>query len=254
MAIKIVRYNKRYENIRKFIEELPDNFDANGEYVYDGRRNLIKLFVAPDGTRLNVKRYHKPRFLNSPVYSFGIRKPKGLRAFEYPQELYKRGFDTPEPIAYIEERHIGILGASYFISIQCDYEHKMYEFGDAGAGTYEDFCSAFGRYTAKMHDAGILHRDYSPGNILWTVKEDGKYHFSLVDINRMKFGHISMNEGCANFARLWGPKCFILLIARSYGSSRGMNVNECEQHVLKYRKRFWKHYMKHKEVEFKLEL
>ena len=45
-----------------------------------------------------------------------------------------------------------------------------------------------------------MHRDYSPGNILFD-KIDGEYHFMLVDINRMSFGKISIDMGCANFAR-----------------------------------------------------
>jgi len=58
-----------------------------------------------------------------------------------------------------------------------------------------------------------MHRDYSPGNILFD-KIDGEYHFMLVDINRMSFGKISIDMGCANFARLWGQKAFFELLCQ----------------------------------------
>lgn len=64
-----------------------------------------------------------------------------------------------------------------------------------------------------------MHRDYSPGNILFD-KIDGEYHFMLVDINRMSFGKISIDMGCANFARLWGQKAFFELLAREYARAR----------------------------------
>lgn len=44
--------------------------------------------------------------------------------------------------------------------------------------------TAFAEFTARLHEAGILHLDYSPGNILYD-KIGEEYHFSLVDINRM---------------------------------------------------------------------
>src|SRR3712207_8577004 len=74
--------NKKYEHLRDWIATLPERFESEGEHVYGGQRNWIKKFTAPDGTVLNVKRYHRPRFINLLVYSFGLRKPKGQRAWE----------------------------------------------------------------------------------------------------------------------------------------------------------------------------
>ena len=93
------------------------------------RRNLIKELVTPDGLHINVKRYHKP-FLNCIVYSAGIRKPKGLRAYEYPFILEGKGICTPEAIAYIEDRKWGLLQHSYFISIQAQGYSTLYDVGN----------------------------------------------------------------------------------------------------------------------------
>ena len=54
MKIKI---NPKYEEMRSFIERIPDVFEKEGRVIYTGR-NLIKVMEAPDGTLINVKRYH----------------------------------------------------------------------------------------------------------------------------------------------------------------------------------------------------
>ena len=116
-----------------------------------------------------------------------------------------------------------------------------------------------------MHNEGILHRDYSPGNILWDMGEqatavgtDGNkpspYRFSVVDINRMSFGPVDMKTGCRNFARLWGPKHMIQLIVRTYAGQRGYDADEAERIALDARARFWKRFSRRHTVKFNLEL
>lgn len=202
--MKIV-VNPTYEHLREFIESIPNTFEKNGRIIYSGR-NLIKV-IEIDGVEINVKRYGVPAFVNRVIYSF-FRNPKGRRAFEYPQMLLEKGFETPVPIAYVEERKFGLIAHSYFISKQSPYRRNFYEFGNADVNYCRDVIISFARYTANLHQAGILHRDYSPGNILFDYI-DGEYHFTLVDINRMTFSKISVEMGCANFARLWGQKAFL---------------------------------------------
>lgn len=248
-----ILFNEKYNGIRTYIETIPQIMDTEGTYIYGGRRNLIKMFTAPDGTQLNVKRFKKPSLLNNIIYSTGLRKPKGLRAFTYPQILISKGIETPEAVAYIEDRCFGLLRHSYLVSLQCPYKHLLYEVGDAKEGTYEHLAEAIAALAAKMHNANLMHLDFSPGNILWE-KEGEEYRFSIVDINRMYFGPVTMEQGCRNFIRLWGPKKFISIIAREYARLRGFSPDECEAVTMLHRKRFWKRYMKKREIEFKLEL
>lgn len=247
------RISDRYERLRPFIEQLPDLFEHTGEVVYEDR-NLIKKMVAPDGCELNVKRYHQPGGINRYVYSWHLRQPKGQRAFEYPQRLIAKGINTPEPVAYIEERSATLLGYSYFVSKQCNYEHRMFDVGNAPEGTYEELAVAFARFTADMHEKEVMHLDYSPGNILYTRAADGHYEFALVDINRMHFGPVGREQGILNFKRLWGPKRFFIMMIEEYARTRGYDVEASVAFALEARRKFWTRFRKKHGIYFNLEL
>ncbi|WP_314314490.1 lipopolysaccharide kinase InaA family protein [Hoylesella marshii] len=249
-----VLLNAPFESLRSYIESLPSRFESEGTYIYGGRRNLIKSFVAPDGTELNVKRFHSPKGLNRLVYSLGLRCPKGLRAFRYPSLLLPKGIETPASVAYIESRHAGMLGLSYFVSIQCKYPNLLYEVGQHPESDYDALARALGKFTAHMHDARVLHLDYSPGNILWTCDEDGCYHFSIIDINRMYFGKVSLRRGADNFRRLWGSIRFFKTLLTTYAEARGLDVEKTVERGLQTRYRFWKRYSKKYDISFPLEL
>ncbi|MBP3757970.1 MAG: aminoglycoside phosphotransferase [Prevotella sp.] len=265
--MRTIELNPKYEHLRPFISQIPERMDTDGTYIYGGRRNLIKLFEAPDGTRLNVKRYQIPSFLNNIIYSTGIRQPKGRRAYTYPAILLQRGIETPEAVAYIEDRRMGLLRHSWFISIQCPYSHLLYEMGDATESDYAPVAHALAAYAAHMHQQEVLHLDFSPGNVLWDVEHalddclagdksqvPDIYHFAVVDINRMRFGTVSMADGCRSFARLWGPKHFMELLIADYARLRGFDIDTSTDILMAERRRFWTRYQKKREMEFKLEL
>ena len=225
-----------YQDRKEEVENIIHGFEQGGTLIHKGR-NCIKSFDTSTGS-WNVKRYHKPSLLNRLVYSF-IRKPKGLRAFEYPRRILAAGFETPKPVAYVEQRECGLLGYSFFISEQCPYSRRFYEFGDSKVEDCKDIIEAFVHFTASFHEAGICHRDYSPGNILFD-QINGKWHFSIVDINRTYFGPVSVEQGCKNFARLWGQPEFFRFIGKLYAQERKANEEDCVRWVTQARNTFWK--------------
>lgn len=241
--------NSKFKTLKPFVDSLPHIFEDNGETIYTGR-NLIKVFDV-DGLKVNVKRYGVPFFLNRIVYSY-IRKPKGLRAYTYPSILLKAGINTPEPIAYIEQRKAGLISYSYFVSLQSSYKPYLYEIGNLEVDQIKELAEALALFTSDMHKNGIYHKDYSPGNILCGEKE-GKIDFCLVDINRMRFDEVSIEEGCANFARLWGQPSFFRYLAEVYALDRGADVQKCTELVMMYREKFWKSYARRKGVKYDLQ-
>lgn len=243
-----IRLGKGYEDCRAEVEHIINQFDRAGDTVHDGR-NTIKSFDTPRG-RWNVKRYHRPSFFNRFVYTL-LRQPKGLRAFTYPERVLTAGFETPAPVAYVEQRRSGLLDYSFFISEQCPYCRRFYEFGNARVDDCRDIVKDFARFTAGLHEAGIYHRDYSPGNILFD-RVDGQWHFSIVDINRMEFGPVDIQKGCANFARLWGQPEWFVQLAQDYAQARGADPQQCIEFVMAARAKFWKPRAKHFNLPYTL--
>ena len=121
-------------------------------------------------------------------------------------------------------------------------------------GTEENSEELAEKKAAAAARATLLNSDFSPGNVLYHMDEDGDYHFSLVDINRMHFGPVGEKQGCLNFIRLWGPKHFIELLVRSYADARGFDSAKCVAFTLAARRHFWLSYRKKHRVLFKLEL
>ncbi|NDV93932.1 hypothetical protein D0T84_03235 [Dysgonomonas sp. 521] len=231
--------NPKYKQLEDFVRNLPDTFDHTGETVYDGR-NTIKVFDI-QGLEVNVKSFKKPNIINQVVYAT-FRQSKARRSFEYALRLEEKGFRTPAPIAYIEQGKAGLFKNSFYISIN---EHIDGELRELKTGTFvdnEELLRQFAHYTAHLHEAQVLHLDYSSGNILYKIVE-GKYIFYLVDLNRMEFDKpISMDTACFNFRRLWGSDEMIRLFVQQYAESRNFDVASCLSRTFYYRKRFWSNF------------
>ena len=241
--------NPTYKALSSFINQIPDTFERSGKTIYTGR-NLIKVFEV-NGLKINVKRYGVPFFLNRIVYSF-FRKSKGLRAYEYPFVLEQKKIATPEPIAYIEERKGGLIHYSYFISIQSSYKSLLYDIGNSEAHEIAPLLTALAKFTTHIHENEVYHKDYSPGNILVDKREDGSFDFCLVDINRMKFGPVSIEVGCSNFARLWGQPSSFEFLAEEYARLRGGSLEQCKRNVMRARNKFWRRVAKKRGVKYNL--
>lgn len=241
-----------YGNMMEFFTLLPQTFDNSGETIYK-KRNTVKKMTLPNGTPVVVKRYHKPRALNRWIYSLGLRQPKGRRAYEYPTKLKSLDIDTPAPVAYIEERNDHWLGYSFLVTLLCPYTHTLYELANANEALYGPLAHSLAGFAAHMHDSGVLHKDFTPGNILWE-QQGNTFRFSIVDINRMAFKPVSKREGLLNLKKLWGPKSFMLLLAKHYARQREMDPEKAQKQLIRARKKFWTRYIQRHGAPFNIEL
>ena len=205
-GMKII-VDRKYRSLESYVEQLPVTFNT-GELVY-AARNVLRRFCW-DGTIVVVKKYKIPILLNRFVYG---------------------RFRTPQPVAYIEERCCRLLSDSYLVTLNEDFPEMMRRFHTDESLTDEGkmILWAFAAYTRDLHEAGILHQDYSPGNIAFKV-ENGRVEFSLFDINRMHFGRISKKMCLRNFCRLTPSVAVLSYLVGEYARIRGWNVEEsvCE--------------------------
>ncbi len=227
--------NPEYNFLKSFINEIPKTFDSSGQIVYQGR-NKLKLYTLSN-TSIVVKQFKTPHIINRFAYRF-IRPSKASRSYYHALELLKRDISTPEPIAYIEEYYFG-LRHSYYIALKSEENREMREFWfEKKVGNRAFILSAFGEFVAKMHQRQVLHKDLSPGNILFKVKGQTP-EFTLVDINRMRFNHsISEKEGYKNLSHLWLPDEAYALIAKAYAEKRGYDPAYATKQILYYKNAF----------------
>lgn len=234
--MKIVIHST-YEYLRGWIENLPNSFGDGGEVIQDNR-NIIKVFSPEKGITVNVKRFKKPFLINRIVYTF-FRKSKARRSYYNTLQIAEKGFETAESIAYIEIKKGGLLSDSFYISLQCNQVKEMREYYWGPLSGNEKLIDAFAHYSAALHDAGIYHLDYSPGNIL--IRDDAeRFTFILVDVNRMKFMPVSIDKGCRNFARLFDNDEIYRRIAETYSQSRILvfDKEEAIRLIMKYKNQF----------------
>lgn len=232
--------NPKYAHLQKQIENIPDYFENERDVVYDGRNILKRINL--DNVDVVVKSFKKPHIINRVVYSF-FRQSKAERSYIYSMEIQKHGFQTPEPVAMIEQYHGGLLSRSYYVccydggeTVRCLMDGKV-------AGN-EDKLLAFARYTVALHQAGILHLDYSPGNILIHQKDANEYCFSLVDVNRMQLlSEIDCDTVCRNMCRLCISREVLVYIMTEYASKRGWDVSSTVNLALYYSDQFFTSYI-----------
>ena len=140
----------------------------------------------------------------------------------------------PRPIGYIEFERFGLIGESYFISENFKYDFTIREpLLDKDFLQRETVFKAFAVFTFKLHEEGIFHLDYSPGNIL-IKKEDGYYIFKIVDINRMEFKALSLDERLRNFSKLWAKDDDLKSIIKEYCKLMNCDEEKSVAIALKY--------------------
>jgi serine/threonine protein kinase len=224
-----------YTYLNDFILNLPSFFNKSGNLIYKSR-NELKDFNAERG-KVVVKSFKVPHLINKIAYTF-FRPSKAKRSYNYALILTKDGIETPNPIAYMEEKKNGLLNRSYYISNYVNYPGLLRELAYHPLEEVKELVKAFALFTASLHEKEVLHLDYSPGNIMYEKRKD-QYYFCLVDINRMKFGKIDMKNGCFNLRRLWGSDETIAYLAKEYALARGFSSEDCVALVLKYHHKFW---------------
>lgn len=228
--------NPSYCRLETFMKNLPLSFDTLGESIYKARNELRKFSY--EGQDYVVKSYKIPLFVNRVAYTF-FRPGKAKRAYEYALRLRAMGIETPVPVAYVEMKRGGLLYHSYFVSENCPYPRMMREFDYDGITGREDILKAFAAFTADLHEKGVLHLDYSSGNILFDKRADGSIAFSILDLNRMKFVTMTPKMCLANFNRFCRDEAVVRYVVAEYARLRGWDeAASIDEAMISYRE-FW---------------
>ena len=186
MAQKFV-LNHQYPITQIEVESILKNFDSIDDYIAKGTRNSIKKTTLESGKIATIKSFKIPNIINKFVYRF-FRKSKAERSFAYAKKLIELGFNTPYPIAYIENKTSVSFLDSYYLCELVSADLTYRELVEIPTWeNREEILKQFTQFTYNLHEAGIEFLDHSPGNTLIKKIGENQYEFYLVDLNRMIF-------------------------------------------------------------------
>lgn len=224
-----------YWMYKDFIEAVPiGNYER--KKVFCNYRNIVER-VQWYNQNVVIKQYKQPTWANCLIYTW-FRKTKAQRAYEYAEELLKRGFETANPIAYIEIYKGGIFHTGYFISEWLPYPLlRDLEETNLPQSEQQIIANDFIEYTAQLHKNGILPKDYNAGNIFFHKKGE-HYQFALIDINRMQIGkQPNEQKSTVFFAQMGVSITQAISTIEQYAKLRGFNTDHCIFFILLHRLR-----------------
>ncbi|MFK5937581.1 MAG: lipopolysaccharide kinase InaA family protein [Sulfurimonas sp.] len=235
-------------DFKNFTLKIRDFFNKNAETIHKAR-NELKIIESHNISTV-VKSFKKPNLFNRIVYSF-FRDSKAKKSYQYSLKI--KDF-VPKPISYIEFYEDNLLNDSYFISEQFVYDFTIREpLLDKNFKDRKEILQAFARFTLELHDNGIFHKDYSPGNILIKI-ENEHYTFKIVDINRMSFFELSEEDRAKNFSKLWASEEALTTIATEYKNNFTCTddfINKTLHYSLQNKKiKNFKKWLKGKEIDW----
>lgn len=230
------KVNANFKHLEIFVKSLPQLFKYNkGDVIYQGR-NELRCFEM-EGMHYVVKAFQIPHIINRIVYGF-MRKSKARRSYEHAQLLLKLGISTPKPIAYYQERCGLFFNKSYYVCLASDKTIHFKDIDTLNPQQKHCLLISLGQLTARLHEAGIYHKDYSGANILVAFQEDQDQHLQvdieLLDLNRMRFGKVSIEKGCANFDRFHINEEDLKTMVSAYAQARHADIDTCVANALHY--------------------
>ncbi len=174
--------NSKFEN---FLKNIQESFSKKSNITLFDKRNIIKI-ISFENTQYVVKSFKVPHLLNQIVYNF-FRDSKAKRSYENSVKLLELNVNTPQPIGYIEFNSLFLFKESFYVSEFFNYDFEIRAvFKDKSFEDRDNILKKFIEFSYRLHNKGVYHIDYSPGNIL-VKKIDGEYLFYIIDVNRMQF-------------------------------------------------------------------
>jgi tRNA A-37 threonylcarbamoyl transferase component Bud32 len=143
-----------------------------------GRAGVAVIEIA--GRICCAKLFYDSRFFILWRNRFGFSK--AARAFRKGLELKARGVNCPAMIGYAVDRKSGL--AILITEFASDAERMDRRIERGGVDTA--VAAAVGRFIRQMHDAGVIHKDLSPRNLL-VRKTGADYEFLLLDYEDARF-------------------------------------------------------------------
>lgn len=215
-----------FSEMKDFLATLPHRFlhTSTGVTIYRGRNELREF--THEGKHIVVKSFCTPHLINRIAYGL-LRKSKAQRSCEYAALLRAKGIGSPAPVGWVSVRHGLLFTHSYYASLRSTLPFTYIDLMEKGkVPGADELLREIGRTAGRMHEAGIIHRDFSRGNLLVGFRQ-GRPCVELVDLNRLRFHRISSEEGIAGFDRLPATPEMKRRMAEGYAEVRQLSAGFC---------------------------
>lgn len=241
--------SERFKKHKPVIDDIAlHGMPEGAEVIYEGRNILYRIRFGEE--TVIVKDFRRPNAVNSFIYTT-LRKSKAARSYENAMMMRRLGFDSPEPVAYAEVKEGIRLRRSIYVCKELSGATEMRHWEDfSNAST---LVPAFAREMLRLHNAGVWHKDFSPGNVLYTGDDSSGYTFHYVDLNRMKFGVKKRGKLMRMFRAINLNPVETRRLAHLYAEAAGEDPDKLESEALgqlngyfaeRKRKRFFKNLFK----------
>ncbi len=207
--------------------------------IYAGRNKLYRVTV-PEGSFV-VKAFGRLALMRQMYYGW-LGASKAKRSHEHSERLDMLGLSSVRSLGYAEQRtRLGLLARAYYVNASIEATEYDIHPHMRGWMAPEGFTESLAQFIARLHECGVIHRDLSPGNVLYRVQADGSYTFYLVDLNRMQFvSHpLSLAEASTNISRLTSRTSVTSQLATFYAGCRGWDITTTERAFSKATDSFW---------------
>ncbi len=196
-----MKYKVTNKNFIQLILNIKQYFNNTSNKTLFKKRNIIKL-IEYNNNQYVIKSFKIPHLLNKIVYNF-FRDSKAKRSYENSVKLEQLNINTPKPIGYIEFNSLLFFNDSYYISEFFDYDFEIRAvFKNKEFPNRKIILKQFVQFTYNLHQKGVYHIDYSPGNVIIKKIDDNNFEFSIIDVNRMKFIEFDLDLRMKNFSKM----------------------------------------------------
>ncbi len=221
--------------VQNFMKQLPIRFLTEGDLLFVNRRNVLKTFEVkgndPVLGKVVVKRFRARNLFQTLAYSTFFSS-KAKRAFRNGMALIHHGFSTPEPIAYAEEYHHGLLRYCYYLTAFTDAPSVRTELD---VNFNRPMAKCFAQFIAHLHQQGLVHHDLNFDNVLYKEVSQDHYEISVIDINRLTIGipnQLTLKDCKDDFVRWTDRKDLLTYVAEEYAKERGLDIVQTLHEIL----------------------
>lgn len=177
--------------------------------VKKGPHRVVYRVDLPEGA-VYVKHYLVPGW-RSKVRQW-LRRGKGRNEGRRTSYLDAIGIPTVTPIALGEQRKKKFLFENYLITPAIPDAVPLDEFVESRLPSWPPvrrarvaryLAEALGVLTARMHDAGFVHQDFHPGNVLVRIDADDRPTLTMIDLDALRVSRrLSWDDAQQNLALL----------------------------------------------------